>query len=88
MLFDTATDPWEVKNLTSAPDQSERLAAMRERLKKVMIETRDNGVVPEKMWPELANNGPIHCFVASEASSHARLVDLAFQAASPESSPI
>jgi hypothetical protein len=87
MLFDTATDPWEVKNLASAPDHAQRLAVMRERLKKVMIETRDSGVVPEKMWPELANNSPIHSFVASEASGHATLVDLAFQATSPESSP-
>jgi hypothetical protein len=45
-------------------------------------------VVPEKMWPELTNNSPIHNFVASEASGHARLVDLAFQATSPGFSPV
>jgi arylsulfatase A-like enzyme len=87
MLFDLTADPWEIHNLASSPEHAERLAAMRDRLKRMMIETRDTGVVPEKMWPELTTESTIHDFVASPDFDHAKAVELAFLATSPEFAP-
>ena len=87
MLFDLNADPWEIHNLASSPEHAERLAAMRDRLKRMMIETRDTGVVPEKMWPEFTNGSTIHDFVASAAFDHAKTVELAFLATSSEFAP-
>lgn len=80
MLFDTASDPWEVRNLAASPDQQERLAAMRGRLMRIMIETRDTGVVPEAMWPDFARGTTIHDAVRSPSFDHAAVVKLAFAA--------
>jgi uncharacterized sulfatase len=84
MLFDLNADPWEIHNLAASPEQSERLATMRDRLKRIMIETHDTGVVPETMWPELTKGSTIHDFVASPAFDHAKALELAFLATSPE----
>lgn len=82
MLFDTANDPWEVRNLASSPDQQERLAAMRGRLMKTMIEARDTGIVPEAMWPAFARGTTIHDAVRDSSFDHAAAVELAFAATS------
>jgi hypothetical protein len=60
---------------------------MRDRLKRMMIETHDTGVVPEKLWPELTTGSTIHDFVASPDFDHAKAVELAFLATSPEFAP-
>ncbi len=83
MLFDTRSDPWEIKNLASRPEQEERLAAMRGRLQQLMIETLDTGVIPEALWPELVKDGTIHDVVRAKGFNHAKLVELAFQATTP-----
>jgi len=84
MLFDLDADPWEIHNLAASPAHAERLAAMRDRLKHMMTATRDTGVVPEKMWPDLAKGTTIHDFVASPAFDLAKVVELAFLATSPD----
>lgn len=83
MLFDTQSDPWEVKDLAGSPEHAERLAAMRGRLKQLMIETHDTSVVPEAMWPDLVKDGTIYDAVRAEGFDHAGLVDLAFLATTP-----
>ena len=82
-LFDLAADPWEITNLAASPEHAGRLATMRARLKQLMIETRDTGVIPETMWPEIARETPIHDVVRGDEIDHAKLVGLAFQASTP-----
>ncbi|WP_367873978.1 sulfatase [Luteolibacter sp. Populi] len=82
-LFDTQSDPWEVTDIASQPEQAGRLAAMRERLKALMIETRDTGVVPEAMWADLIKGGTIHDAVRADGFDQAKLVELAFLATTP-----
>lgn len=87
LLFDLTADPWEIDNLAAKPEHAGRLTAMRERLKRIMTDTRDTGVVPETMWEELAKGGTINDYVAQPANGHAGLVDLAFLATSADFAP-
>jgi hypothetical protein len=46
-LYDLQSDPDEVKNLANSPEHRETLERMRAALRKHMIQTRDNGFIPE-----------------------------------------
>jgi N-sulfoglucosamine sulfohydrolase len=88
LLFELASDPWEIHDLAADPAHADALETMRAGLRRVMNETRDTGVVPEAMWPELTGeNGTIHGFVAAAGPDHARWVDLAILATEPAFSP-
>lgn len=57
-LYDSRTDPWEVKNLIDEPEHRERIAALRGRLDAWMEATGDLGLVlpetklvRERIWP-------------------------------------
>ncbi|MGB6220748.1 sulfatase-like hydrolase/transferase [Haloferula sp.] len=56
-LFDTQTDPWQVTNLAGEPTQQPRIEAMSRELDRWMIETRDTGLIPEPLVPELIGPG-------------------------------
>src|SRR5204862_2994625 len=51
-LYDLQTDPDEVVNLAAAPEHRATLDRLRAALRKHMLETRDNGFIPEAMAPE------------------------------------
>jgi N-sulfoglucosamine sulfohydrolase len=88
-LFDTAEDRWEIHNLAADPAQADRLAAMRGRLRKTMIDAVDTGIIPEPMFAELAPGQPIATYLANHVSELPALVDLAFTASAsqPENLP-
>jgi len=46
-LYDCLEDPHEIRNLAGAPEQRERLAAMRKILDEWMKDTKDLGLIPE-----------------------------------------
>lgn len=57
-LYDSESDPWEVKNLVDAPEHRERLESLREHLDAWIADTDDLGfvlpetrLVREKIWP-------------------------------------
>jgi uncharacterized sulfatase len=50
-LYDTAADPWEIKNLADDPAQADRLKEMRTALEKWQKATGDKGLVPETSIP-------------------------------------
>lgn len=81
-LYDLEADPWEVNNLARDPSHSITLEAMRNRLKHVMITTKDTGVVPESLWKELRDASTIRQFVFEAGEAHRRWVELAFLATS------
>jgi arylsulfatase A-like enzyme len=81
-LFDTLTDPWEVKNLATDPAHAARLADFRSRLKKTMAETFDTGLIPEPMFKSLAGSGTIREHVRSPEFRLQPVLDLAFLATS------
>jgi N-sulfoglucosamine sulfohydrolase len=82
VLYDTESDPWEVRNLADDPQHAGRLAAMRGRLKREMAAMKDAGVIPEPMFADLAKNSTIAEFVRSADFDHAAALDLAFAATS------
>jgi len=47
-LYDLSTDPDEVNNLAAAPEHGERLKAMRAMLDQWIVDTKDQGEIPEK----------------------------------------
>jgi arylsulfatase A-like enzyme len=79
-LFDTHADPWEVKNLASDKTHAERLQKMRARLKEIMIDINDTGIIPEPMFSELASGKTIAEHAAEHKDDLPGLIDLAFQA--------
>jgi hypothetical protein len=81
-LFDTETDPWEIRNLAADPAHAGRLAAMRERLKAKMSEVKDTGIIPEPMFAALCADRPVADFARSKEFDHAGVLDLAFAASS------
>jgi|GEM_PF-467820 len=46
-LYDTQTDPHEIRNLAADPAQRQRRERMRAELRRWMLETRDLGIIPE-----------------------------------------
>ena len=79
-LFDTQSDPWEIKNLAREPAQAKRLAAMRSQLKAVMTEVRDTALVPEPMYAELAANSTIYGYVNRPTFPYREVAEIAFLA--------
>lgn len=82
VLFDTQSDPWEIKNLAADPAHAERLASFRNRLKKTMAETFDTGLIPEPMFKKLAGSGTIRDHARSPKFRLQPILDLAFLATS------
>ena len=81
-LFDLESDPWEINNLGADPAHAIALEAMRNRLKHVMITTKDTGVVPEDLWKEITRSSTLRRFVVEAGEAHRRWVELAFLATS------
>lgn len=88
-LFNTEADPWETKNLASDPAHAARLESMRDRLRATMAETYDTGLVPEALFPVLANEGTISDYVHSADFDFQQVLRLAFLASAgkPENLP-
>lgn len=82
MLFDTKNDPWEIKNLADDPKQAERLASMRNRMKMLMVEARDTGLIPEPMFESLAAEKTLYDYAQSERYDVNRYAEFAFIASS------
>jgi N-sulfoglucosamine sulfohydrolase len=83
-LFDTQSDPYELKDLAGDPAHSERLAVMRGRLEKKMIEVSDTGIIPEAMFSELSQGKPIASYLSSRKPEVPAWVSLAFLASSSD----
>ncbi|WP_309718536.1 sulfatase-like hydrolase/transferase [Armatimonas sp.] len=84
-LFDTQSDPWEIKNLAGDAAQAGRLKAMREQLKKTMTQVRDTALIPEPMYAELVeNNATIYAYVNSPTFPLSDVAEIAFLASARE----
>ncbi|MEP2777128.1 MAG: sulfatase-like hydrolase/transferase [Luteolibacter sp.] len=79
-LYDLSADPWETHNLAADPAHAERLAALRNHLRKTMLEATDTGLVPEPMFDSLAKGSTIADVVQSDAFDLEGVLDLAFLA--------
>ncbi len=82
-LYDTQSDPWEIKNLVSTsmdPAHSKRLAQMRDALRKKMAEIRDTAIVPEPLFKTIAGDKTIADTVSAADFPHQEHLDLAFLA--------
>lgn len=66
-LYDTQTDPYEVKNLAGKREHTKRLATMRRQLDRHMLAIRDTGLIPEPMMAAIDRDESttIHAFAQS-----------------------
>ncbi len=84
-LYDLEADPWEINNLASDPEHEKRLITFRERLRELMKRTKDAGIIPEPMYPEVSMTEGLKTpttadFAQSDNFPHSEIVDLAFLA--------
>jgi arylsulfatase A-like enzyme len=84
-LFDTESDPWHIHNLAAEPAHQKRVQALSRDLDQWMIATRDTGLIPEPMVPDLVGPDKPHKTLYEYAQSDqypvAALLDIAKQAA-------
>jgi HEAT repeat protein len=78
-LYDTESDPWEVKNLAADPAHRETLERMRKALRDWMLEIRDLGFLSEAELRARFGGRPQHEAVRSDPASYPleRLIDAA-----------
>ncbi len=69
-LYDTQTDPHEVKNLVDSPAHQDKLKELRAALDKWMIDTKDMGAVPET---EMIEKGIVVDRLSTEYSDRLKL---------------
>lgn len=81
-LFDTQSDPWEIKNLATDSAHTEQLLKMRLQLKSKMQEVRDSGLIPEPMFHEVSPQKPIAHYMQQRQADLPKWIDLAFAASS------
>lgn len=81
-LYDTAADPFEIRNLAADPQYAERLAQMRKKLRNEVVSTRDAGMIPEAMYDRLAAGKTVYEYAQSGDYPIERVVDLADRATS------
>ena len=79
-LYDLTADPWEINNLADDPQHAERLKAMKDRLKRKMIESYDTGLICEPLFDSVAGEGTVYKFAHGAAFDAQEVADLAFLA--------
>lgn len=84
-LYDLQNDPWEVHDLVLTNTAPGRTSVMRQALRRIMLDTRDLGVVPEAIWSDLAGEAPLYDYVRSAAFPWKEVIDLAFLASDQDS---
>ncbi len=87
-LYDTAADPFEIRNLVDESEYAERLAEMRRTLRAKMLAIRDPGFIPEGMRAELAGPRTIYEYARSDEYPLERIVDLAAVATSRKAAAV
>jgi N-sulfoglucosamine sulfohydrolase len=81
-LYDTRSDPFELKDLAGDPVHAERLAGMRGQLENKMIEVSDSGIIQEPMFSELSPGKPIADYLSGRKQDIPAWVSFAFLASS------
>jgi N-sulfoglucosamine sulfohydrolase len=79
-LYDTQADPWETHNLAGDPRFADRLLTMRSRLRSIMADVHDTGLVPEAMFGTVTKDSTVYDFVHSARFDQDKILNLAFQA--------
>lgn len=83
-LYDTEADPWEIHNLASDPQYADRLFTMRNRLRDIMTDVDDTGIIPEAMFGTVtgtvAKYSTVYDFAHSGLFDQEKILNLAFQA--------
>jgi len=87
-FYDIESDPYEVRNLIDEPRHADRIAQMRETLKRDILRTRDIGFIPEGMFERLAGDKTLYEYAQSDAYPIERIVEIANLAASRNASAL
>jgi len=83
-LFDVETDPWEMNNLASDPQQRDRLFTFRKRLFQEMLAAYDTAVIPEAMFRSLSGDQTIYEYAHSDQFDLRRVLEQVFIATSAD----
>lgn len=81
-------DPFEINNLSRAPEHQARLEKMRQTLREEILATRDTVFIPEGMYEKLAAGKTVYDFAQSEAYPLERLLDIADAATERDASHV
>ena len=81
-LYHTASDPWEVVQLTDDPQFKAKLEELRNACRDYMLKIRDSGFIPEGEMVEINKNGTVYDFVRSDEYDLQRIMDMAEKASS------
>jgi len=77
-LYDTQSDPHQVHNLATVPEQEDRLVSMRARLHAWMVATRDTSLLPEVDMCRRSKGGSPYAMAQGESPFHvARVLNAA-----------
>jgi N-sulfoglucosamine sulfohydrolase len=87
-LYDTRSDPWEIKNLANDPKYQERLAEMRQATFNKMREIGDTGLVPEAMYEEISKTGTVYDYVHHKDFPYESVLQMALTAGSGNASDL
>jgi arylsulfatase A-like enzyme len=87
-FYDIESDPYEVRNLIDDPRYAEKIARMRNILKRDIVRTRDIGLVPEGMFERLAADKTLYEYAQSDAYPIKRIVEVANFAVSRDASSL
>lgn len=79
-FYDQAADPWEVKNLATSKEHRKAFERMQTALKQKMMDTRDSGIIPEMMYPEISKSSTVYEYVNASDFPYALALDLAWNA--------
>jgi arylsulfatase A-like enzyme len=83
-----ADDPFQVNNLVDDPQHARAIADLRETLRKRIVETRDAGLIPEGMYPELTGDGTVYEYAQSNAYPIETVLEVATMATSREAAKL
>lgn len=79
-LYDTRTDPWEIRNLAGDTKHAKRLEKMRAATFDTMKTIRDTGLVPEAMYNQISSTGTVCDYVHSKDFPYEKILGLAVTA--------
>ncbi len=88
-LYDTQSDPWQLRNLAGDPELGPVLARMRQALRDWQAQTRDLGLIPEWQAEQMCEGGRPLCEAAKADANYAfaRVLETAESVGSTEQTP-
>ncbi len=76
-LYDTESDPWEVKNLADDPQYTDVLVRMRKANHDWLLDIMDTGIIPEPDWRDRVGEMPMYDYMRENNVNITAIVEAA-----------